>query len=644
MPIKPTRPLWPASHFLSIRRENRRAIESIKYSKDPKKDTPIKEAVESLLDLPKLSIFQKLKHSLRIEYILTHHPDVEVGNGQYGDTIIQVTTLTWRFKKYAYISCVKVNKTDASLKFLHSANISFMDCLAEMPDLILLDVGPNPTEIVQAELDGVIYQIKKPFKGAYELFIDDLTRPVCLLKPGNTLSQQLEALNLKPDQKNHIANLFERSGSDQEKLVEIPGEINYRYTRLGLYAYDDWIESSHSFLKDNPLIKHLFLKENIPLNFRTENLWIFERVQHSMRYSIFKSTQAAYPTLSRAVLGNQIFSLSTGLQQGALLVPVMNMLENDFGVITFVTAMAVYFLPMLYNYFQMDSASMIDLLKSAEKEQRLSPIKINQQLRKIQLRIAGYAIASGTLLLLVFSNTLWNFLTPLPWGGAILVTLYLLGEISKNKAEYMEEDSFFRILKNTIGRHAEHAKHLMTFRSYEHRLRTLGNLLGLSLGLLAMKINPWLGLMVGVLGWLWSSFSKLIFPLYGFVEPLVMQMNQEPFRDTANTLILIPEKVFLSNSENLDFSIKRKTWEALNPKNIQLMIKDPHPQFTPKIIEKERVGISPIRQRWILRWPNGLRLQIINTASETLVWQKTQVSPQEILWQLVSKKNKAYPR
>ncbi len=598
------KPLGPAksapaditvSSFTKLCNKNNPLIEKILENK--RTSVTIKTIINYFLKTPGISklakispffvLFKKIKSKAYLTYHAPYKPKfskpsaVSKDEDRYrtiSDEILTVIPLhNWKNTRNplgVFISCMQAGAAEHSRDYMDRAYLSIAEIIKKQtPRYIIIDAGPKP-----------------------EIFNK-------IINEGT------------PDQ-------------STEQYVLIKNEINFKLFERNFYKYESRLVSAVDFLLEHPELNELARKNNINIDILLSNkLLVSERVDVPLKDVIKHAWDGfnTYKAFRFAVLGNLLFSFGTGLLQGMVLPLMTDMIDNKYKLIdsVFIFSQFLYF--NILHLMDVATSTKADDIRDAEKSGTVELSRINEELRSRQTRLAKANILSIVFSLFLFPAFFTSIFGALPYVTVFLFILYFGNELIKDLSGVIENNNFFRILRNTIGTDPVYSNNLLRIKSVELVAQTFFSTAGFAASYLLIKHFPFAGIISGFIGAALSIAGKFIYPYYSQDFPLQLNSNFEITKldgnDAETTYEIIPDKVCLTAKTPLMFYAKNKQkWQGgVNPEEIELIIDKPDIDSLPTVFnETPRRLLSNAYKTWKLKWPNGKTITFRLTSKQKI--------------------------
>ena len=144
-------------------------------------------------------------------------------------------------------------------------------------------------------------------------------------------------------------------GNSNDKFLLIPGRINFRFwERNGFFVYKYNLVSSTEFLRTHSRFRIMLRKNNVePLILNAEKILVLERVDSSWKdiWDKFFKSFGNYKDLTYFIGGSFIYSLGSGMLQGAVINSIFDMMDQ-FGILVLLMwgMQYIYPQPRLYIF------------------------------------------------------------------------------------------------------------------------------------------------------------------------------------------------------------------------------------------------------------------------------------------------------
>jgi len=389
------------------------------------------------------------------------------------------------------------------------------------------------------------------------------------------------------------------------RFVIIPGEINFKAHGDTLLPYAASSIASTQFLAAHPRFERITRHSGIADELiKAETLFVSERILLSPRTiaDAYRAVLRAYRTLRMTAAGTLLFSFFYGTLEGAIVNPMMAMIEHHYLVLGWVTVTALYFYPVIESLIEIKSGIKFDEVRNAEKSRRLPRVYINEELRAVQLRVALFYAAAAGVLMLLYPPVFLRLIGGLPFAVPALFALFFCNKLFKDWAEYFEINNTFRIFIRTVGRDPVHHRNLLKVRSFEEGLRMLLRVTGLGCGMALMWANPTVAIAVAGAGALIGCASKFVFPLFGTEYAVSVSTDTRPFPLDNHNYALIPERVRLRAKRDPRFEARGPRWVSLDPQDIEILVDGGDPDDVPSVRAYPGNTFSSLNKKWKLTW------------------------------------------
>ena len=391
-----------------------------------------------------------------------------------------------------------------------------------------------------------------------------------------------------------------------EKYLIIPGKINFRFwERIGLSEYTCKMYPSSQFLQKFPSIRRSARENNVEtVILISEKILVLERKDSSWRSvgRIYFKTLKRHKDISLALAGTFFFNLGTGIQQGAIINPILGMMDT-FGILIMLTWMMQYIYPNIVNTISVIlSADRFDKIKSAEKDDLTEPALINLELKKILFNVAVYSMISVLLLLAIYPGFFLKQTGSLFAVKITVAVIYVASALFHDWGVTFEQDALFRILKRSLSGDTELYKSILKINAFAYSGAILFNLLGIAIGYLAMSANTTLGIILAGVGAL-LAVTKFLYPWRGSDYTTALSMNVAPFYGNEKEIVIIPGKVMIRSFSPIRIYPLGREKIIYDNANFEIVVFDQ--EFLPAVKEKKYSRLNPVFKSWTLKWKDG---------------------------------------
>ncbi|MGL4370206.1 MAG: hypothetical protein ACRCUT_11145 [Spirochaetota bacterium] len=396
--------------------------------------------------------------------------------------------------------------------------------------------------------------------------------------------------------------------SGTEKFLIIPSKINFRFwDRIGLAEYEGKLYSSSQFLRKYPAIRRSARESNVEtVILISEKILVLERKDSSWT-SIGKICFTAlkrHRDIALTLSGAFFFNLGSGIQQGAIINPILNMMDA-FGILILLTWLMQYIYPNIVNTLSVIlSADRFDKLKSAEKDEYTEPALINLELKKILSTVGIYSTISVVLLMAIYPGFFMKDAfssAAVKWTVALV---YIASAFFRDWSATFEQDALFRILKRSLSGDAQLYKSILKINAFAYSGSIFLNLVGIAIGWLAMNTHPVLGIALAAAGVL-MSLTKFLYPWRGTDFTTALSMNVSPFYGTEHEIVVIPDKVMIHSVSPIRIHAHGRNRVIYDNANFEIIVHDP--EFIPAVKERKNSILSPVCRTWTLEWKTGAK-------------------------------------
>jgi hypothetical protein len=397
-----------------------------------------------------------------------------------------------------------------------------------------------------------------------------------------------------------------------EKYLVIPGKINFRFwERIGFSEYTYKMYSSSQFLQEHPSIRKSARLNNVEtVILISEKVLVLERVDSSWRNvaSIYFKTLKEHKDISLTFAGTFFFNLGSGIQQGAIINSILQMMDT-FGILILLTWLMQYIYPnIVYTLSVILSADRFDKIKSAEKDDQTEPAIINLEIKRVLSNVAVYSILSVMLLLAIYPGFFVKGIASLLAAKIIVSVVYIGSTFFRDWTTTFEQDALFRILKRSLSGDKKLYKSILKINAFAYSGSILFNLIGIGIGWAAMNANPVLGVSLAVAGAL-LAFTKLLYPKWGNDYNVALYMNVSPFHGNDREIILIPNRVSIRSSSPLKVHSLKSGKIIYDNANFEIVCHDR--EYIPVIKERTHSRFSPCAKTWLFTWRDGNKKKIM---------------------------------
>jgi hypothetical protein len=391
-----------------------------------------------------------------------------------------------------------------------------------------------------------------------------------------------------------------------EKYLVIPGKINFRFwERIGFAEYTYKLYSSSQFLQEHPAIRKSARENNVEtVILISEKVLVLERVDSSWRNvaAIYFKTLKGHKDISLTFAGTFFFNLGSGIQQGAIINSILQMMDM-FGILILLTWLMQYIYPnIVYTLSVILSADRFDKIKSAEKDDQTEPAIINLEIKRVLSNVAAYSIISVMLLLVIYPRFFIKGISSLLAAKIIVSVVYIASTFFRDWTVTFEQDALFRILKRSLSGDRKLYKSILKINAFAYSGSILFNLLGIAIGWVAMNAGPVLGVSLAVGGALFA-FGKLLYPRWGNDYRVALFMSVSPFYGNDREIILVPDKVSIRSASPVKVYSHKKGKIIYDNANFEIVCHDR--EYIPVIKEKTHSRFSPAVKTWFFTWRDG---------------------------------------
>ncbi|GEM_PF-5802004 len=392
--------------------------------------------------------------------------------------------------------------------------------------------------------------------------------------------------------------------NNNDKFLLIPGRINFRFwERNGFFVYRYNLVSATEFLRVHHRFRNMLRKNNVePLILNAEKILVLERINTSWRdiWDKFFKSFGTYKDLTFFIGGSFIYSLGSGLLQGAIINAIFNMMDR-FGILVLLMWGMQYIYPnIVYTFSSLISASRFDSIKSAEKDLGVERSAINIEIKQVQWKSAIACFISSLLLISIYPKFYIPVFGGLPFSTILISIIYILSSFLKDWPSTFEQDAFFRLLKRNLNNDKELYGSLLKINAFVYSAGIIINLIGIAAGWAVMSLSPLGGLIIALIG-LASPLAKLLYPYYGEDYKLSISINKAPFYSSENELIIIPNKVSLRSDSPLKLHSKGKKRIFYDCFDSEIVITGQ--RNDPYIEERKKRIFSSVDSTWTFCWP-----------------------------------------
>lgn len=396
------------------------------------------------------------------------------------------------------------------------------------------------------------------------------------------------------------------NNNTQVKFLIIPGKINFRiWDQFGLIEYKYKLFTSTEFLQNHPKIRKMAREYNVETTILiAEKILVLERVDTSWKdaWKIFYKSLKRHKDISLTIISSFIYNLGSGIQQGAIINPILSLMDN-FGILVFLMWLMQYIYPnFVYTISVILSADRFDKIKVAEKNEIVEKATISIELKKILLRSGIYLIISSLLLILIYPPLFLKYFIAFFLIKYIVAGIYVLSCFFKDWPVTFEQDAFFRILKRSLINDKQLSKSILKINAFAYSGSIIFNLLGITIGWVAMNFSPLLGIILTIIGAA-ISLSKLFYPYYGNDYGISISTNVLPFFSNDKEVVIIPSMVSIRSNNPIKLHSKKNKIIIYDDFDFEIILLN-H-KFEPEIKEKNHFFLSSIYRSWALKWKNN---------------------------------------
>lgn len=416
----------------------------------------------------------------------------------------------------------------------------------------------------------------------------------------------------------------------EERYLVIPGKINIRFRdRIGLYQYSYTLVSSPQFLQSHPAIRRTARRSNVEtVLLISEKMLVLERKDSSWKSiaGIFAKAIRRHRDIRLALAGTFFFNLGSGIQQGAIINPILGMMDA-LGILILITWLMQYIYPNIVSTISVVlSADRFDRIKSAEKDDLTAPALINLELKKIMRTMGHYSVISVLLLMAVYPGFFaWNSLPAFTVKLAVAL-VYIGSNFFRDWGVTFEQDALFRIFKRSLSDDEELYPSILRINAVAYSGAILFNLIGIAIGYLAMSLNTYFGIALAVFGVL-LALSKFLYPWRGNDYGMALSMNVSPFYSNENEIVIIPDKVLIRSRNPIRIHQKGREKIIYDNYDFEIVLLDP--DFLPSIKKVRRRWPASVFRSWTLSWKTGrgkvkLRLTLKDRSAPVVLCERSE--------------------
>jgi hypothetical protein len=388
-----------------------------------------------------------------------------------------------------------------------------------------------------------------------------------------------------------------------EKYIIIPGKINFRfYDRQGMHQYRSRLVTSTSFLKRHSKIRRMARENNVePVILAADKILVLERIDTSWANLIgsFAKAFVRHRDIRFTLAGSFLFSFGTGLQQGAIISPILGMMDT-LGVLVLLMWIMQYIFPnLVYTSSVVISAVRFDKIKAAEKDSVVENVTINLELKKVIRNAALFSVLSSFLLLAIYPGFFMSYFINLPFTPFLMGLIYITSSFFRDWPINFEQDTLFRILKRSLSEDSGLYANILKINAVASSGDIVFNFLGIVAGWITMSFSVPAGIALSVLG-AFAAFAKLLYPYYGSDYLVALSMNVVPFYVSDHEVVVIPNKVYLRSQNRITMKERKNMHALYDETGFELTITDP--AFEPRIRQITHSIASSHSRTWYFNW------------------------------------------
>jgi hypothetical protein len=397
-----------------------------------------------------------------------------------------------------------------------------------------------------------------------------------------------------------------------EKFLVIPGKINFRFRdRYGLRRYRHRFMAPSAFLRRHPKIRRMARENNVePVILMTERILVLERIDESPGEIFRKVTRAfrRYDDIRLTLTGSFIFYFGIGIQQGAIVNPILNSIEK-LGLLVLLMWIMQYIYPnIVYTTSVILSAVRFDTIKSAEKDEIVERATINLELKKVMLRSAVFSAVSSVLLLVIYPGFFVGHFLDHPFAGPVIAFIFVASAFFRDWPISFEQDALFRILKRSLAEDEELYPSILKINAIASSSDILFNFIGIAVGWLAMSVDERLGIGLTLAG-VACACAKLLFPLYGSDYAVACTTNVDPFYASEEEVVIVPDAVSVRSPYRIRMSSRGGHFVFYDEHALEVIVR--RAGSLPAVRYSRGGPLSRKSQEWRLSWDRGGRRVIL---------------------------------
>jgi hypothetical protein len=500
---------------------------------------------------------------------------------QIGDSIIQVKSF-YRFSqrnpKIIYISTFRTGSSRDSRDFFEKGYILPENLFRakKEPDMIVIDAGPNP----------------------------------------EFWPQQFPAVS--------------ENGAGSRFLI-IPGELNFQVElQRNLLTYRSSAPTATRLLQEHPRFAKAVLDNKLGGEIlRASNLFVLEKAENSFwaMAKIFRQAMKKNKNFGKYAQGAIGYNFGVGIEEGALLFAITNMLEAKYQLASFMLVFFRCIYPNFLSLMDIRAAMKFETLTNAERKEMVERPRLDAEARKMQGKVTAYLAVSAAVLMLLYPGVFAATLGATTLAVPVVGFLYVLTEYLRDRGLSLEFENRFAIFKRTLGSEQEYQPHILKLKAFEQGIKTAMNVGGFLLGWGLSLIDSGIAIPVALIGAFGAIMTKAIYPIYARDYKQRITVNREPFPlDDYNLGLQLDNKVRLKVNQEIGYYQQRpRKWVMFDPEGLEIILDKPQ-SIQPKIRQIKKHWYSRHGGIWELSWPNGLKCKIefSDSQEQELIWEESE--------------------